>query len=355
MKTKVLIVIGGFEIGGAQNMVYELVRCIDRDNFDVNVLCFGERIENTLTQKLEKIQYIKYLNLVGKITPIAIFKVLREITLCKPDVVHAHLGGVAFAVLFGLLHKKSVIVTAHTKPEKAFQKKILPFLKLGIKKNTVKLVAVSKENSSLITDYFGLEENKCTFVNNGIDLDRYYHKEHEVFTFINVGRQDENKNQIAIIRCFSRLYNEKYPIKLYLVGDGNMHETLIEETKKLGLLESVIFTGNVGNTEDYYAVSDCYVQVSHREALPLTALEAMATGLALISTDVGGMKDIVSADNGFLISDNDENALYDAMKKVITMSCEERSALGIASVKLVEGYSAEKMTRRYEKIYCEKV
>lgn len=355
MKKKLLIVLTSFDMGGAQNMVYELLRCIDRNKFEVSVLCYGTRANNTLTEKLEEIQYVKYLNIVGKITPVALFKVLREITKNKPDVVHAHLGGTVFAVIWGLLHRKPIVVTAHTKPEKAFSKSILPFLKRGIKKNIVRLVAVSKENQLMLMQYFGLDTDKCAAVNNGINIDRYYRKAHETFTFINVGRQDENKNQAAIIRCFAKLYREKHPIKLYLVGDGDRHKMLIEEADKLGVKNCVVFTGNVGNTEDFYALSDCYVQASHREALPLTALEAMATGLPIISTDVGGMKDIVSDGNGYLVNDNDEDALYKAMKKILTASSEEQSAFGKASLKIVENYSAKRMAQCYEKMYCGQV
>lgn len=354
MRKKLLIVLQSFETGGAQNMVYELLRCIDRNKFDVSVLCYGTRVNNALTEKLEEIQYVKYLNTEGRITPVTFVKILHEITKSKPDVVHSHLGGTVFAVPWGLLHHKPIIVTAHTKPEKAFSKSVIPFLKLGIKKNTVRLVAVSKENQSMMTQYFGLEADKCAFVNNGINIERYYRKEHELFTFINVGRQDENKNQTAILKCFAKLRNEEYPIKLYLVGDGDRHESLIEEADRLGLKDSVVFTGNVGNTEDYYAVSDCYVQASHREALPLTALEAMATGLPIVSTNVGGMKDIVSENNGYLVSDNDEDALFEAMKNILTMSSEELNTLGKNSLKRVEDYSADKMTQCYENLYCGK-
>lgn len=354
MRKRLLIVLQNFDMGGAQNMVYELLRCIDRNRFDVSVLCYGTRINNTLTEKLEKIQPVKYLNVNGEITPVALCKVLHEITKYKPNIVHSHLGGTVFAVPWGLLHRKPVVVTAHTKPEKAFSKSVIPFLKLGIRKNIVKLVAVSKENQLMMMKYFGLNSDKCAFVNNGINVERYYRKEHETFTFINVGRQDENKNQAAIIRCLAKLREEKHPIKLYLVGDGSKHEELAEKVSKLGLEDCVVLTGNVGNTEDYYALSDCYVQTSHREALPLTALEAMAAGLPIISTDVGGMKDIVSADNGYLIDDNDEKALYEAMKKILIMPFEERALQGKASLKRVEDFSAEKMTQCYEKIYCGK-
>lgn len=354
-KYKLLIVLGNFGIGGAQNMVYELVRCINREFFEINILCCGEKKNNFLTEKVEKICNVKYLEITGTITFSVFIRVLHEITIFRPDIIHSHLGGTVFAVPWGLLHSKPVIVTAHTSPEKAFSKTILPILKYGIHREKVKLVAVSKENQQLLMDYFNIGEDKCAFVNNGIDVNKYYRKTHNVFTFINVGRQDNNKNQIAIVRSFSQLKKYNPDIILYLVGDGEKHEFLIKEVEKCGLSDCVKFPGTVGNTEDYYALADCYIQSSHREALPLTALEAMAAGLPLISTNVGGMSDIVTNTNGFLVADEDDNALYEAMKSIVIMTKENREKLGEGSKKLVQKFSAEKMAREYERIYMSKV
>lgn len=351
MKKNVLIILNGLGMGGAQNMIYEMLNFINRDVFDINVLCYGSRIDNLLTEKIEKIQNVKYLGLSGRITLFSFIKIVQEIDRIKPDIVHAHLGGIVFAVPWGLLRHKPVIVTAHTKPEKAFSKKIVPFLRNGIKKDIVQLVTVSKENQNLMVQYFNLNEHECAFINNGININRYYRKKHEQFTFINVGRQDENKNQIAILKSFARLYAEYSNIMLYLVGDGDEHQTLIDSAKSLNIYDHVIFTGNVGNTEDYYALSDCYVQSSHREALPLTVLEAMATGLPVISTDVGGMKDVVSNRNGFLIEDGDDEALFMTMKNIYEMPREECILLEEASLEIVGEYSAEQMTRKYEQLY----
>ena len=200
--------------------------------------------------------------------------------------------------------------------------------------------------------YFGGCEQKYAYVNNGIDLNRFYRKQHEDFTFINVARQDENKNQIAILKAFTELYEENKQIKLYLVGGGPCHNMLQQEISKLGLDKVVTMPGNVSNVEGYYALADVYVQASHREALPLTTLEAMAAGLPIISTDVGGMKDIVK-DNGILIPDNDDNALLCAMKKLLECEDSEVELLEKSSRKIVQDYSSNEMAKKYGEIYSE--
>lgn len=331
-------------------MVYNLAKELTAMNEEASIVCCGSKLNNALEAKVESVCNVIYLNLNGRVTFQSYWTVLREIKRQKPDVIHAHLGGVVFAAPLSILLKIPLVITAHTRPDVAFSKKIVPVLKFCMKFTNCKMVAVSRENFMLLKQYFGGSEGKYTYVNNGIDLSRFYKKKHEDFTFINVARQDENKNQIAILKAFTELYKENKKIKLYLVGDGPCHQMLQQEICRRGLDNVVTMPGNVSNVEDYYALADVYVQASHREALPLTTLEAMAAGLPIISTDVGGMKDIVK-DNGILISDNNDNALLCAMKKFLQCKVSEREHLGTISRQIVKEYSSAEMAKKYVEIY----
>lgn len=331
-------------------MVYNLARELVAMGEEASIVCCGSKLNNALEAKAESVCKVTYLNLTGRVTLQAYRTVFKEIKRQKPDVIHAHMGGVVFAAPLSLLLKIPLVITAHTRPDVAFSKKIVPVLKFCMRFTNCKMVAVSKENFTLLKQYFGGSEGKYTYVNNGIDLSRFYKKKHEDFTFINVARQDENKNQIAILKAFTELYKENKKIKLYLVGDGPCHQMLQQEICRRGLDNGVTMPGNVSNVEDYYALADVYVQASHREALPLTTLEAMAAGLPIISTDVGGMKDIVK-DNGILISDNDDNALLCAMKKFLQCKVSEREHLGTISRQIVKEYSSVEMAKKYVEIY----
>ena len=160
---------------------------------------------------------------------------------------------------------------------------------------------------------------------------------------------DENKNQKAILYAFKRYYDEYPNSQLILAGDGECHYALKELSKELGIDDKVDFPGSVTNPEKYYAVADIYVQSSHREGMPLAVLEAMSAKLPIISTDVGGMRDIVQA-NGILIADNDIDALYQAMKTVANNK-EQYKKMQEESFKMVQKYSAEVMAKSYKEIY----
>lgn len=350
MKTRLVILLGGFAIGGAEHMAYELVKHINRDRYDVTVLCYRPKQNTALESQVEEVCQVLYLNETGAIKPKAILNVLNALRKLKPDVVHAHLGGVGFGSVWALLTGKRFIATAHTKPEKAFSSKIEKLVRLALKRGNTTLVGVSEENKILLKKYFGVADQLLRCVNNGVDLDRFHREAHNDFTLINVARQDENKNQAALLRCFAKLYKQDNTVKLLLLGDGPLHEELRQQAEALNVSEAVVFTGNISNTEDYYAVSDLYVQTSHREAMPLSVLEAMAAGLPIISTNVGGLKDVVQ-DNGILVPDDDEEALHQAIMKIYSQSTEEAHRMGDASKRIVQAYSSEHMARAYEMIY----
>lgn len=352
MKKRVTIILDSFTMGGAEHMVYELVKNLDKNHFDVSVICYMCKENTILARKIEEQFPIIYLNQLGHITPATVWRVVNAIQKTRPDVVHAHLGGAAFGAIWSVLFRKPLVITVHTKPEKAFTKKIKVLIRWALNAGKAKLVAVSAENNALIKDYYRLDDGKCGCVNNGINLHRFHHKEHTCFTLINVARQDENKNQAALLRCFARFHMDAPDSKLFLLGDGPSHKKLKLMVEELGLAGAVTFTGNVANTEEYYAISDVYVQTSFREAMPLSVLEAMAAGLPIISTDVGGLTDVVQ-DNGLLVPAGDDDALYAAIKRIYEQNKDKTTAMAQASLRIVQDYSSESMARSYEKIYNE--
>ncbi len=352
MKKRLTILLDAFTMGGAEHMVYELAKHIDVDQFDISIVCYMSRKGTLLEKQVESQFSVTYLNQDGRIVPKTIFRILHAIRKTKPDVVHAHLGGAAFGAIWSILSCCPLVITVHARPEKAFTSKIEKLVRAALGLQKTKLVAVSAENKELVKAYFGVNKEKCACVNNGIDVQQFFRQEHDGFTLINVARQDKNKNQAALIRCFAKLHEKDANTKLLLLGDGDQHDILKKLAEELGVAQAVTFTGNVSNTEDYYAVSDLYVQCSFREAMPLSVLEAMAAGLPIVSTDVGGLRDVVQ-DNGKLVPAGDEDAMLAAIMEIYQQSNLQKTAMKEASLRIVQAYSSEGMAQAYQKIYNE--
>lgn len=346
---RLLIAIGNLNIGGGQTVVRKLVENIDRTQYEVKVLCCGPQRGTVTEKKVSEVCEVEYLGMNGT-NVFGLVRAFRSISSYAPDVIHAHLGGVNVALPWCLLHKKRLVITAHTKPEKAFTPKMEKLVRSGVKKGLVYLIAVSEANFAACKAYFGLGDDRCFCVNNGVDVGRTTPSAHEGFTYINVATHNKNKNQEAILRCFARLASEQPDVTLTLAGDGPEHGYLAELAKTLGVSDRVAFPGMVDEPEGLYRTSDVYVQASHREAMPMSVLEAMGIGLPVIATDVGGLKDVVR-DNGILVPDGDEDALYGAMRTLYHSTGEEKARRSSRSLEIVKAYSAEKMAAEHIAVY----
>jgi glycosyltransferase involved in cell wall biosynthesis len=352
VKKKLAIVIGSLGVGGAENMVYQLVKNIDVKIFEVKIFSIHGRTGSLLEQKIElsglKVEYIEG---VRRVNPKGIMIVWKKLSQFSPDIIHTHIDGTIFSVPWAFFHKGSMITTLHTIPQRAFNRKVELVMRFMTKINKAILVAVSPENKEQVMKYYGISDKKVRMVRNGIDINSYYKRNHKDFTFINVGRHDGVKNQKMIIEAFAKYIKYHGNARLILVGDGQERSKLEGLANQLSVAECIDFPGMVPNVEDYLASADVYIQSSHREGLPLAVLEAMATKLPIISTNVGGMKDIVK-NNGILIPDNDVEQLVYAMSDLASDNI-LRNSMSEISFDIVKDFSSIKMAKDYCKIYTE--
>lgn len=343
---KVAILLENFYIGGAQRVVCELVKNFDHSKAELLVICTGRRSETQMARDVERLVRVEYLNITGHTTLKDFQKVFRVLDAFKPDVVNAHLVGQLYAVPWGILHRKPTIITVHTKPEQGFVKRIMFLIRWALKYGRLSLVAVSQENLRLLREFFKVDDERICCINNGIDINAFYRVKHEHFTFINVARHDENKNQMAILRCFAKLYQSNNQLRLILLGNGPAHQKLRETAEELGVEDAVEFPGLVNNVADYYARADVYVQASRREAMPMSVLEAMAAGLPIIATDVGGLRDVIR-DNGYLYEAADDECLLKLMIHMTQASSVDMAKIEAESNRIAKEYTSGKMAREY--------
>lgn len=88
---------------------------------------------------------------------------------------------------------------------------------------------------------------------------------------------------------------------MLVVGDGNLLPKMKARAQELGLGEEVMFLGNIVNTAEIYRISDVTVNCSLKEGLALTAYESLSMGVPVISSDVGGQKELVNNDVGKIV------------------------------------------------------
>ncbi|QLC50634.1 glycosyltransferase family 4 protein [Methanolobus zinderi] len=214
-------------------------------------------------------------------------------------------------------------------------------IKLGIPPNKIFLLKNSFNPSFL--------ENKKT----------NYFRHGDVFKILNVGRLETVKGQIYLIEAFS-IFSNHYPnSKLTIIGQGSLEQKLKQKAKVLGVENKIIFLGRVPHQKmpKIIADHDLYVQPSivnekgEEESFSVSTLEAMAIGLPVIASKVGGLQELVKNNGGSLVNPENSEELANemcAIEKKISKSIYENNRN-----KVIELYSPERITDDMISIYTE--
>jgi glycosyltransferase involved in cell wall biosynthesis len=160
-----------------------------------------------------------------------------------------------------------------------------------------------------------------------------------------VGRLSREKGHADLIHAFPEILrlSGKTPLRLVLVGDGPERRPIEELCRSLRLTDNVILAGQQENIADYFSIADAFILPSHTEGCPNVLLEAMAAGVPVVATRVGGVSEIVtSGQDAILVEKQDRAGMAAAVAEVLeNRELRHRlvsSALGIVSRKTPESY-----------------
>ena len=352
---KVAVILPYFGPGGAEKMVSRLVSGLDQREFHTEVFCVkGEPLGNDMEQVLQnKGIKIHYIGKKNGFSVSAVLRLFQKLDCFLPDVIHTHQSSCIYAAPWAVMRNKPFLHTMHTLPEienaRLMRRLLTNFL---TKHNLMTPVAVSNTNQRLVAEYYGLQLAQVPMIQNPVDVKRFSEAKCErddVFRFITVGRFSKEKNQQMMLRAFAEFVDKGYSARLVMLGKGEEEENLKGLAKELGIDDKIDYVGYVNNVEDYLKKADVFLLSSHYEAQPLCVLEAMAAGLPIISTDVGGVSDVVT-DNGFLVSSGDVQSMAQAMEQLyLDKSLREEMAENSAAN--AKPFDVSNTTCGYSKLY----
>jgi glycosyltransferase involved in cell wall biosynthesis len=171
---------------------------------------------------------------------------------------------------------------------------------------------------------------------------------------LTVGRLSREKAQIDLLVAFNELLKHKPAVdgKLLIVGDGPERGRLAATVHAFGLSERVIFTGEVTNVQPYYAAADVFVLPSHSEGSPYVLLEAMAAGVPVVATAVGGVPEMVKhEESALLVPSVDPRAMASAIARILSEPGLAKRLTGSASSLVSTAYAPETQIRSLVKLY----
>lgn len=353
MKTRVAIVLPYFGTGGAENMVSRLAANLDLNQIEPEVICiYGMPQNNILEQKvLEHSIPIKYIGKGIGFSVHAMLKLGQELTSFKPDVIHTHLAAGPYCALWAWIHSTIILHTVHNMPQYEFGRIKRMVMKILYQHGKAVPIAISHEIQQMVYKAYKVRRD-VELIYNPVDVQRFVRTGKRTashFTIVSVGRLSKQKNQQLLLDAFRILLQSVPDARLYILGDGPLKEELYSTAESMGISENVSFKGNVSNVEVYYAKADVFALSSVYEGLPLVVLEAMAAGLPIVSTDVGGVKDIVT-NNGILVPNLEPTAFANALL-LLYKDAHKRQEMGKSSSLNVQKFDSNIIAKQYAELY----
>lgn len=269
------------------------------------------------------------------------------------DVIHAH-----YAVPQGLLgvllkkiKKKPLVVTLHGSDMTVLGRNPLTRpLVAYVLKEADRVIAVSGflRNEAL---RIGGDEEKTKVIRGGVSPGKRPRKEvRGKNTVLFIGGLVKQKGADILVKAFKRVM-EKHNAELVIVGDGPERASLERLCRELGVAAE--FTGYVEDTRNVLRKSSVLVLPSREEGFGLVLLEAMALGIPVVATRVGGIQEIIAdGENGLLVEREDPEALAEAISRVLE-DPGLRSRLVSKGFETLAGFSWEKMAGEVDDVYRE--
>ena len=177
----------------------------------------------------------------------------------------------------------------------------------------------------------------------------------ESFVWLAVGRLEEQKDYPTMLQAFSQV-RPLFPDSLLLIcGEGSLENKLKNLVDKLSLQNQVKFLGVRSNIPEIMNGVDGYVMSSAWEGMPGVLLEASATGLPIVATDVSGNREVViNNKTGFLVPSNNSESLFQSMKTLMDLPLSERQELGqLGREYIVSNYGCNQGLKRWTTLYSQ--
>jgi glycosyltransferase involved in cell wall biosynthesis len=195
--------------------------------------------------------------------------------------------------------------------------------------------------------------DRTVVIHNGVDLDRPHRPpgpRPAPVTLLTVGRMREPKDFMTLVRAIADL--EPGTVRLQIAGDGPDRPALEAEIARLGVDRAVELLGMREDVDHLLAAADLFVLSSDSEGLPMSVLEAMAAGLPVVATAVGGIPELVDhGETGLLVPPRDSAALADAIRRTAG-DPQLRDRLGEASRRRArDEFSIERCRQRHLELY----
>jgi len=342
----------GLEVGGQERLLVEMIRHADHARFECTVIVLGPR--GRLADSVESAgARVIALDIPTGFRP-GIWRQLAKLFRQERfDVVHTHddrplIYGMPAAWWAGVRHRIHTHHHGRLPPITRRQRWLIRMAS----RFAQGFVCVSHDSARFMIEQ-GVAAARVETLWNGIDLTRYaYQGPQADGPIVTVARLSPEKDIANLLHTAKRVI-ETYPnARFEIAGDGPCRDDLTRLASDLNLGKNVVFHGSIDDIPALLARAQLFVLPSQSEGISLTLLEAMARGLPIITTNVGGNPEVVAAGNtGLLVQAGDPDLLAGAILSVMH-DPKRGQQMGVAGRQRVENnFDIRKMMAQYETMY----
>lgn len=365
-KVRLLFVLPTLKGGGAERVVCNLMNGLNKDIFEINLFLFNKKgvYWNLIDKKIN-------IFLASKKENISKFSIISSLYKTGKDmdiiVASMELMPTYMAVMVAILLRKKVIGWVHINIDSILndKNKIIRFLHRNILlkffyNKLDRIIAVSNGAKENISRYLNdKNRNRVECIYNPIKINEIKEKAKEKIEekienpfIIGIGRLERQKNFILLIKAYRILLDRGIKHNLIILGQGSQKEYLINEVKNLNMEEKVKFLGFKENPYKYLNQADVFIQSSIYEGLPTVLIEALVLNVPVVATNCpdGANEILDNGKYGLLIKMNDEEALADAIEKILNDK-DLQKKYKIKSKDAISRFDDKYITSLFEKLF----
>jgi glycosyltransferase involved in cell wall biosynthesis len=327
---RIFYVIDSFDLGGAQRQLLELVRHLDPHEFHLAV-CTIWPLKNLEPDYLQTGVEVIQIHKRHRYDFLFAFRLAQEMRHFKPDIVHTWLfTGNLWGRLAAILANAPIIVIGERNflPDQKYPFYFWPFNKI-LDLWTDRITVNCKFGMDIFLDR-GFKKAKLCLIHNGVDTEHFSWNENtqsirttrreklgiaeNIPVVSMVGRLTEQKRQDVLLKAIKLVVESGTDVRCLLIGDGEDREKLTALSASLNITGKVLFLGKRMDIPELLRASDIFALSSNWEGMPNVILEAMASELPVIATNVPGTAEaVINGITGFLVSKGDSAALAERL------------------------------------------
>ena len=356
-RTRIVHVALGTSVGGMEKLLVEFARFTDRKRFDLAFVSLEAR--GKIAAEIENLHWpVHAFDKTAGVKPGLVLRLARRLRDLRPDVVHTHnTGGFLYGVTAAKLARVTRIIhTRHGQRFAASSRETWMFRILS--RLAYRVVSVSEDVRQL-TISEGIRADRTCLIRNGVDLLRFpYVGPNVLGPAVLVARLSPEKDVATLIHAVKHasqlLGPQQAALSLEIVGDGPTRPQLESLSRSLGLGDTIRFLGERSDIPLLLANASMFVLPSLTEGISLTLLEAMARGLPVVATRVGGNPEVVlDGKTGFLVPAQNPEALAAAMVNIYQHPTLGKNMGLLGRQRVEQEFSVAEMIRRYEERYVD--